>query len=75
MKENNRYLLGGLLSVALLGGCNAENDKAGSALSDAEIENIVRHSYQYVAMYNVNNKFAITHGGWNTVHADTQPSP
>ena len=28
-------------------------------LSDVEVENIVRRSYQYVAMYNVNNKFAL----------------
>jgi hypothetical protein len=41
------------------------------ALSDAEIENLVRRSYQYVAMYNVNNKFAQKQGGWNTVDADT----
>jgi len=41
-------------------------------LSDKEIENIVRRSYQYVAMFNVNNKFALTQGGWNTVKADTQ---
>jgi hypothetical protein len=37
-----------------------------------EIENLVRRSYQYVAMYNVNNKFAQKQGGWNTVDADTQ---
>jgi hypothetical protein len=41
-------------------------------LSDEQIENLVRRSYQYVAMYNVNNKFALTQGGWNTVNADTQ---
>lgn len=41
-------------------------------LTDQEIENIVRRSYQYVAMYNVNNKFAFKNGGWNTVVADTQ---
>src|SRR5210317_1721884 len=41
-------------------------------LSDAEIENIVRRSYQYVAMYNVNNKFAASQGGWNTVKPDTE---
>jgi len=45
---------------------------AGVALSDAQIENIVRRSYPYVALYNVNNKFAQTQGGWNTVKADTQ---
>jgi hypothetical protein len=42
------------------------------ALSDAQVENIVRRSYQYVAMYNVNNKFALKQGGWNTCVADTQ---
>ena len=41
-------------------------------LSDAQVENLVRRSYQYVAMYNVNNKFALKQGGWNTVVADTQ---
>jgi hypothetical protein len=41
-------------------------------LNDKDIENIVRRSYQYVAMYNVNSKFALTQGGWNTVKADTQ---
>jgi hypothetical protein len=41
-------------------------------LSDAEVENLVRRSYQYVAMYNVNNKFALKQGGWNTVDCDTE---
>ena len=41
-------------------------------LSDAEIENLVERSYQYVAMYNVNNKFALKQGGWNTCDADTK---
>jgi hypothetical protein len=40
--------------------------------SDEQVENIVRRSYQYVAMYNVNNKFALKQGGWNTVDADTK---
>ena len=44
----------------------------GVALSDAQIDNLVRRSYQYVAMYNVNNKFAQGQGGWNTVVADTR---
>ena len=41
-------------------------------LSDQEIDNLVRRSYQYVAMYNVNNKNALKQGGWNTVVADTE---
>ncbi len=45
-------------------------------LSDAQVKNIVEHSYQYVAMYNVINKFAMdprTPGmsGWNTCNANT----
>ena len=55
---------------------------AGSAtaadLTDAEMENLVRQSYRFVAMYNVNNKFAmdknnpVNTGGWNRVKANTE---
>jgi hypothetical protein len=41
-------------------------------LSDAEVENLVKRSYQYVALYNVNNKFALKEGGWNICSPDTQ---
>ncbi len=41
-------------------------------LSDKDIDNLVQRSYQYVAMYNVNNKFAQGQGGWNTVAPDTK---
>jgi hypothetical protein len=44
---------------------------AAKPLTDAEVENIVRRSYQYVAMYNVNNKFALKNGGWNICDVDT----
>jgi len=46
-------------------------------MTEEEIENLVRRSYQYVALFNVNNKFAMdksnpSHtGGWNRVHANT----
>jgi len=46
-------------------------------LSDEQVENIVRLSYPYVAMYNVNNKFAMddsspmSTGGWNEILALT----
>ena len=46
--------------------------KEAVELSDAQIEDLVRRSYQYVAMYNVNNKFALKQGGWNTMAADTK---
>ena len=65
-----------LFTLLVLGGCGTEEapkttsvepEKATvAALSDEQIENIVRRSYQYVAMYNVNNKFAMVQtGGWN----------
>jgi hypothetical protein len=41
-------------------------------LTDDEVENLVRRSYQYVAMYNVNNKASEISGGWNKFLADTQ---
>jgi hypothetical protein len=41
-------------------------------LSDAQIDDLVKRSFQYVAMYNVNNKFALSQGGWNTCVADTR---
>jgi hypothetical protein len=45
-------------------------------LTDEQVENIVRRSYQYVALYNVVNKFAMDprnpmSKGWNTCEPDT----
>jgi hypothetical protein len=54
-------------------GCgSSDTGQRASELSDEQIENLVRRSYQYVAMYNVNNKFAQVQGGWNTLVADTR---
>jgi hypothetical protein len=47
-------------------------EKKSVKLSDDQVKDIVRRSYQYVAMYNVNNKFALKQGGWNTCDADTK---
>ena len=47
-------------------------DSVTAQLSQQQVEDIVRRSYQYVAMYNVNNKFALSQGGWNTIQADTE---
>ena len=47
-------------------------------LTRDQVEEIVRRSYQYVAMYNVNNKFALdatnplSSGGWNKLVLNTQ---
>ena len=73
------FVLGMLLAIS---GCGQPAEEAQVSvteaapamnvkLSDAELENLVRRSYPYVAMYNVNNKFAITQGGWNSCVADT----
>jgi hypothetical protein len=63
-------LMASFFSFFMFGTTNAGARDA--ELNDAQIENLVRRSYQYVAMYNVNNKFALKQGGWNTVDADTQ---
>lgn len=56
-----------------------EIDENGYAiLTDSQIKNIVERSYQYVAMYNVNNKYAVspkssfTTGGWNKAFTNTK---
>jgi hypothetical protein len=63
-------------------GCNSksgetkgiETDENGVAiLSGEQAENLVKRSYQYVAMYNVNNKFAMSQGDWNPLNSDTKP--
>ena len=41
-------------------------------LTDAQMENLVHRSYQYVAMFNVNNKGAMHYGVWNVVDVGTK---
>jgi hypothetical protein len=56
----------------------AQAQGAGVKLDHAQVENIVRRSYQYVAMYNVNNKGAmdaqnpLSTNGWNKIHKSTE---
>ena len=80
MKKINALLI--VLLGLLIASCNSNTGKKGTIktdengvviLSDAEVENIVRRSYQYVAMYNTNSKMALTQGGWNTLSRDTVP--
>ncbi len=75
-----------LLALGLLTYCSRPANEAGvktdedgvAVLTDEEVENIVRRSYQYVAMYNVNNKFALkpkgpmSTGGWNQGLTNTE---
>src|SRR5688500_8889696 len=68
-------------SLVSLMGCSSRGDQNSenrSPLSDDEVENIVRRSYQYVAMYNVINNFAMMEanplntGGWNKTKFPTK---
>ena len=62
-----------LLIILGFSGCaKTETTGVSGELTDDEIDNLVRRSYQYVAMYNVNNKAALQQGGWNRVAADTE---
>ena len=74
MKNRFSWTARALLPIILaFSGCAPAVPTSGvTKLTDDEIENIVRRTYQYVAMYNVNNKFALKQGGWNTVDADTE---
>ena len=75
-------VLASLFALFFLIGCsneetaqptNVEPDKANAGdLTNEQIENIVRRSYQYVAMYNVNNKFALVQNGWNFCAPNTK---
>jgi hypothetical protein len=49
------------------------DDNGVAVLSEEQIEEIVRRSYQYVAMFNVNNKGSMQYGGWNVTDVDDQP--
>ncbi len=67
-----------LLALLLTPACGGDADAGPSAeltdaeFTDAEVTELVRLAYPYVAMYNVNNKFALAQGGWNTIVADTR---
>jgi len=61
-----------IVAAMLLGLAGSVAQSVAAALSDPEVDNLVRRSYQYVAMYNVNNKFALKQGGWNSCVADTR---
>ena len=72
MKLRNNHLVALLIVLFGVTGCTPEaREQQAIALSDEQIENIVRLSYPYVAMYNVNQKFALDSsspiwiGGWN----------
>jgi hypothetical protein len=74
MKRNTFLIIFICITIYLVGCSNIsgndskiKTDENGYAiLSDSEIENIVKRSYQYVAMYNVNQKMAFAEKGFTT---------
>jgi len=42
-------------------------------LNDQQLDELVKRSYPYVAMFNVNNKGAMQYGGWNVIDVDDEP--
>jgi len=59
-----KYIICCFVALSLLiAGCSKTKSPthadADAALSREQVENVVRRSYQYVAMYNVNQKFAL----------------
>ena len=73
-RKNNRIsmLAATILPLCLLSCTGGAGGSQMLEMTDEQVENLVRRSYQYVAMYNVNNKFAMKAGGWNTIDADTK---
>jgi hypothetical protein len=75
MKTASFAVILGLFVIALqLTGCGQVSTPQ---LSDEQVKNIIQRSYQYVALYNVNNKFAMDNAqrtgtnGWNICVPDT----
>ena len=70
MKANRERIMKGIAILAMiLAGAPAF---AAQNMTDEQLENLVKRSWQYVAMYNVNNKGAMQYGGWNIVDVDTE---
>jgi hypothetical protein len=75
MNENAKsiFRLAGIAAVLVCLAPAPEAHAKSVTLTDAQVDNLVRRSYQYVAMYNVIHKFAIKFGNrWNACVADTQ---
>jgi hypothetical protein len=68
----NKIIVNALTLALFMGIVSMAQAEKSFKLSDEQIENIVKRSYQYVAMYNVNNKGAMQYGGWNIVDVDTK---
>lgn len=66
-----------LAAGLLVAGLGSVQDAKSAELTDAQMEELVLRSYQYVAMFNVNNKYALDTDnpmctqGYNRVFANT----
>ncbi len=73
-REQSKSALTLLLTAAFATTASAQT---AVDLSDEQVENIVRRSYPYVALYNVNHKIAldtnapVNTGGWNKTLVNT----
>ncbi len=79
-RGGGRGKVGATLLIALFlaaGSATTATAREAIEFSDEQVENIVRLSYPYVALYNVTNKFAmddsnpLSVGGWNKYLANT----
>ena len=67
-----------IMTVSLISACSSQKSGRTADFTPEEIDNIVRRSYPYVAMYNVINKGALQNAGltntsgWNVCVADTE---
>ena len=59
----NRILSIALMLLLFMGSVSIAKAQKDVKLSDEQIEDIVKRSYQYVAMYNVNQKMALAEDG------------
>ncbi len=78
MLKKSTFLFFGLsIPVLILAACTTTSDAPSVELTDEQVEDIVRRSYQYVALYNVINKAALdptnpgTKGGFNQMNVAT----
>lgn len=62
----NRILSIALTLAFFMGIVSMAQAQKSVKLSDEQIENLVKRSYPYVAMYNVNQKLALAEEGMNT---------
>ena len=73
-KHTRRFITALFALILTIGPLSTADSKENPKLSDEQVENLVRRSYQYVAMYNVINKAAMQKEnpmmtGWNGTFA------